>query len=246
MIIPAIDLIGGKVVRLFKGNYAEKTEYEFSPLERYRTYTADGARQLHLVDLDGAKDPAKRQLAVIAELIKSTPVPVQVGGGIRSEKDVKDLLDIGANRVVIGSLAVKDPGLVGSLMQKYGPEHIVLALDVNISRETGKAMVAVHGWQEESALSLELVIEEYKKYGLVHVLCTDISKDGTMQGSNVSLYRRVCGEFPAIKFQASGGIGSLKDIESLKGSGVSGIILGKSLLDGKFTVKEAIECWQKE
>nr|MBQ5526816.1 1-(5-phosphoribosyl)-5-((5-phosphoribosylamino)methylideneamino)imidazole-4-carboxamide isomerase [Succinivibrionaceae bacterium] len=139
-----------------------------------------------------------------------------------------------------------DPGLVGSLMQKYGPEHIVLALDVNISRETGKAMVAVHGWQEESALSLEQVIEEYKKYGLVHVLCTDISKDGTMQGSNVSLYRRVCGEFPSIKFQASGGIGSLKDIESLKGSGVSGIILGKSLLDGKFTVKEAIECWQKE
>ena len=226
MIIPAIDLIGGKVVRLFKGNYAEKTEYEFSPLERYRTYTADGAKQLHLVDLDGAKDPAKRQLAVIAELIRSTPVPVQVGGGIRSEKDVKDLLDIGANRVVIGSLAVKDPSLVGSLMQKYGPEHIVLALDVNISKETGKAMVAVHGWQEESALSLEQVIEEYRKYGLIHVLCTDISKDGTMQGSNVSLYRRVCGEFPSIKFQASGGIGSLKDIESLKGSGVSGIILG--------------------
>lgn len=244
MIIPAIDLIGGNVVRLFQGDYGRKTEYRYTPQERYDLYVAEGAKQLHLVDLDGAKDTSARQLKVIETLIKNTPVPVQIGGGIRSEKDVADLLNIGANRVVVGSTAVKNPDLVGSWMNKYGSNHIVLALDVNII--DGKRLVAVAGWQQDSGVTIESLIEKFSKYDLKHVLCTDISKDGTLSGSNVELYRYLAKTYPNIAFQASGGIGNLNDIKALKDTGVKGVILGRALLEGKFTVKEAIECWQEE
>jgi phosphoribosylformimino-5-aminoimidazole carboxamide ribotide isomerase len=244
VIIPAIDLINGKVVRLFQGNYAQKTEYTWSPQERYDLYVKEGAQQLHLVDLDGAKDTSKRQLDVIRSLIKNTPVPVQIGGGIRTENDVKDLLQAGANRVVIGSTAVKSPETVGSWMKKYGSEHIVLALDVNVI--SGRKYIAVSGWQKDSGVTIEEIIEKYREYSLKHVLCTDISKDGTLKGSNVELYRELSSNFPEISFQASGGIGSLADVEALRGTGVGGVIIGRSLLEGKLTVKEAIECWQKE
>lgn len=244
MIIPAIDLIGGNVVRLFQGDYGRKTEYRYTPQERYDLYVAEGAKQLHLVDLDGAKDTSARQLKVIETLIKNTPVPVQIGGGIRSEKDVADLLNIGANRVVVGSTAVKNPDLVGSWMNKYGSNHIVLALDVNII--DGKRLVAVTGWQQDSGVTIESLIEKFSKYDLKHVLCTDISKDGTLSGSNVELYRYLAKTYPNIAFQASGGIGNLNDINALKDTGVKGVILGRALLEGKFTVKEAIECWQEE
>lgn len=242
MIIPAIDLIGGKVVRLYQGDYERKTEYLWTPQERFDLYIQEGASQLHLVDLDGAKDARNRQLPVIRELLAHTKVPVQIGGGIRSRKDVEDLLEAGASRVVIGSTAVKDPDLVGSWMDQYGADHIVLALDVNI--KDGKNCIAVAGWQQDSGVTIEDLIKRYQEYNLRHVLCTDISKDGTLKGSNVELYRHLTGTFPEINFQASGGIGSLADIEALGGSGVYGIILGRSLLEGKFTVKEAIQCWQ--
>lgn len=238
MIIPAIDLIGGKVVRLFQGDYGKKTEYSYDPKERLTLYAAEGAKQLHLVDLDGAKDSANRQLDVIKELISCIPVTIQVGGGIRTEDDVKNLLDIGANRVVIGSTAVKQPALVSEWFKKYGAEKIVLALDINI--DNGQKLVAVSGWMENSNLTIEALIERYKGCGLRHVLCTDISCDGTLQGPNVELYKELTSAYPEIHFQASGGIGSLSDIDALKGTGVKGIILGRSLLEGKFTVKDAI------
>ncbi len=244
MIIPAIDLIGGKVVRLFQGDYDQKTEYVWTPQERYDLYVSEGAKQLHLVDLDGAKDSSKRQLDVIRELIKNTPVPVQIGGGIRTEADVSELLSIGANRVVIGSTAVKDPDLVGSWMNKYGSEHFVLALDVNVI--DGKKYIAVAGWQQDSGVTIEELIEQYRQYNLLHVLCTDISKDGTLRGSNVELYRQLAKDYPHIAFQASGGIGCLADVEALKNTGVRGVIIGRSLLEGQLTVKDAIQCWQKE
>ena len=191
MIIPAIDLINGKVVRLFQGDYGQKTEYTYSPQERYDLYVSEGAKQLHLVDLDGAKNPACRQLDVIAGLIRNTPVPVQIGGGIRREKEVA-------------------------------------------------------GWQQDSGVTIESLIEHYAKYNLMHVLCTDISRDGTLQGSNVELYRDLVRMFPQLEFQASGGIGSLDDLKSLAASGVQSIIIGRSLLEGKFTVKEAVACWPNE
>ena len=243
MIIPAIDLIDGKVVRLYQGDYGQKTEYSADPQGRFDDYVAQGATQLHLVDLDGAKDITKRQLTVIRKLLANTKAPVQIGGGVRTEQDVIDLLDAGANRVVIGSTAVKDPATVAGWVEKYGADKIVLALDVNIDAQ-GQRKIAVAGWQEDSGVTIEALLAHYLPVGLKHVLCTDISRDGTLQGSNVALYRDLAAQFPQINWQASGGIGGIADIEALKGSGVGGVILGRSLLEGKFTVKEAIACWQ--
>ncbi|MBP8127581.1 MAG: 1-(5-phosphoribosyl)-5-[(5-phosphoribosylamino)methylideneamino]imidazole-4-carboxamide isomerase [Aeromonadaceae bacterium] len=242
MIIPAIDLINGKVVRLYQGDYGQKTEYTASAQERFDLYVAAGATQLHLVDLDGAKDASQRQLTVIRELLKITRAPVQIGGGVRSEQDVKDLLDAGANRVVVGSTAVKSPELVMGWMEKYGADKIVLALDVNIDAD-GRRKIAVAGWQQDSGVTIEDLIERFLPAGLTHVLCTDISRDGTLLGSNVALYQSLAAQYPQVSFQASGGIGGIADIEALKGSGVGGVILGRSLLEGKFTAEEAIACW---
>jgi len=242
MIIPAIDLIDGKVVRLYQGDYGQKTEYSADPQGRFDDYVVQGATQLHLVDLDGAKDSTKRQLTVIRKLLANTKAPVQIGGGVRTEQDVIDLLDAGANRVVIGSTAVKDPATVAGWVEKYGADKIVLALDVNIDAQ-GQRKIAVAGWQEDSGVTIEALLAHYLPVGLKHVLCTDISRDGTLQGSNVALYRDLAAQFPQINWQASGGIGGIADIEALKGSGVGGVILGRSLLEGKFTVKEAIACW---
>ena len=242
MIIPAIDLINGKVVRLYQGDYGQKTEYTASAQERFDLYVAAGATQLHLVDLDGAKDASQRQLTVIRELLKNTLAPVQIGGGVRSEQDVKDLLDAGANRVVVGSTAVKSPELVMGWMEKYGADKIVLALDVNIDAD-GRRKIAVAGWQQDSGVTIEDLIERFLPAGLTHVLCTDISRDGTLLGSNVALYQSLAAQYPQVSFQASGGIGGIADIEALKGSGVGGVILGRSLLEGKFTAEEAIACW---
>jgi len=243
MIIPALDLIDGKVVRLYQGDYDQKTVYSDDPQSLYTIYNEQGANWLHLVDLDGAKDITKRQLGVIESLIKNTPAKVQVGGGVRTEADVKGLLDAGAHRVVIGSTAVKEPEMVAGWMEKYGPEHIVLALDINIDAE-GNKIVAVSGWQEDSGQTIESLLEIYLKVGLKHVLCTDISKDGTLTGSNVDLYKEMAVAFPSVAWQASGGIGSLDDIADVARSGAQGMIVGRALLEGKFTVEEAINRWQ--
>jgi phosphoribosylformimino-5-aminoimidazole carboxamide ribotide isomerase len=243
MIIPALDLIDGKVVRLYQGDYDQKTIYSDDPQSLYTIYNEQGANWLHLVDLDGAKDTSKRQLTVIESLIKNTPAKVQIGGGVRTEADVKGLLDAGAHRVVIGSTAVKEPEMVAGWMEKYGPEHIVLALDINIDAQ-GNKIVAVSGWQEDSGQTIESLLEIYLKVGLKHVLCTDISKDGTLTGSNVDLYKEMAVAFPTVAWQASGGIGSLEDIADVARSGAQGMIVGRALLEGKFTVAEAINCWE--
>lgn len=242
-IIPALDLIDGKVVRLLQGDYAQKTEYSDDPIAQFQHYIAQGAQQLHLVDLSGAKDPAQRQTALISKIIRAINCPLQIGGGIRSEQDVADLLAAGAQRVVIGSTAIKEPETVKNWMLRYGIEHFVLALDININAQ-GEKHIATHGWQENSGVSLESVLNDFQQVGLRHVLCTDISRDGTLQGANVALYREICQQYPSIAFQSSGGIGNLSDIAALNHTGVAGIIVGRALLEGKFTVKEALTCWQ--
>ncbi|MEZ9833894.1 1-(5-phosphoribosyl)-5-[(5-phosphoribosylamino)methylideneamino]imidazole-4-carboxamide isomerase [Vibrio breoganii] len=243
MIIPALDLIEGQVVRLYQGDYGQVTEYKVDPAEQFNLYHQAGANWLHLVDLTGAKDTSARQLDLIGRLLKSTPAKIQIGGGVRTEQDVIDLLDAGAERVVVGSTAVKQPELVKGWMEKYGPEHIVLALDVNIDKE-GNRKVAVSGWQEDSGVTIEALIEDFLTVGLKHVLCTDISKDGTLTGSNVELYVDLCKLYPQVHFQSSGGIGSLTDIEALKDTGVRGVIVGRALLDGKFTAEQAFASWE--
>ena len=242
MLIPAIDLINGEVVRLFQGDYEQKTNYQYTVQERQSQYFNDGAKVMHFVDLDGAKDATKRQLEVLKTVVNHPEMITQVGGGVRSEDDVKELLALGANRVVIGSLAIKEPKLVASWIETYGGEKIVLALDIKID-ENGNKTLPTHGWIEDSGVNLEDLLEEFQSSGLKHVLCTDISKDGTLAGSNVQLYTELCAAYPNIQWQASGGIGSLADIEALKPTGVSGVILGRSLLEGKFTLPEAIALW---
>jgi len=243
MIIPALDLIDGSVVRLHQGDYGQQRDYGSDPLPRLQDYQRQGAEVLHLVDLTGAKDPAARQIPLLKKLLAGVSVPVQVGGGIRTEQDVEALLSAGATRVVVGSTAVKDPETVQGWFSRFGADALVLALDVRID-ENGTKNVAISGWQENSNATLEQVVEQYLPFGLKHVLCTDISRDGTLTGSNVELYREVTARFPQVAFQASGGIGNLDDIAQLRDSGVTGVIVGRALLEGKFSVTEAISCWQ--
>ncbi|WP_263078076.1 1-(5-phosphoribosyl)-5-[(5-phosphoribosylamino)methylideneamino]imidazole-4-carboxamide isomerase [Endozoicomonas sp. Mp262] len=244
MIIPALDLINGQVVRLFQGDYGQVTEYKVNPAQQFNDYQQAGAEWLHLVDLTGAKDPAARQLALISELLGSISANVQIGGGIRTEDDMSSLLQAGADRVVIGSTAVKHPERVKEWIKRYGPEKVVLAMDINIDRE-GRRQVALSGWQENSGIQMETLLDNFLTVGLKHVLCTDISRDGTLTGANVELYRDLSHQFPEIAFQASGGIGSLDDIAALKNSGVTGVIVGRALLDGKFTAREAFDGWRR-
>lgn len=242
MIIPAIDLIDGQVVRLYQGDYNQQTTFEYSPLAQLQSYQDQGATWLHIVDLTGAKDPAKRQIKLIGELVNGLEANIQVGGGIRSEQQVAELLEIGVKRVVIGSLAVKETALVQSWFKKYGSDAICLALDVNIN-DQGEKIVAVSGWQSGGGKTLESLVEAFKPYGLKHALVTDISRDGTLKGSNTHLYQEIASNYPDIQWQASGGIASLDDVAAVRDSGASGIIVGKALLIENFTVTEAMTCW---
>ena len=245
MIIPAIDLIDGCVVRLHQGDYGARRVYGEDPLARLQRYQASGAQLLHIVDLTGAKDPKARQIPLLRELLGSLSIPVQTGGGIRSADDVRSLLDAGAARVVVGSAAVKRTDEVAGWMKTFGADKLVLALDVRINK-AGNAEVAVSGWQENSGVLMDDLIRAFEPAGLRYVLTTDISKDGTLAGPNTALYAKLAQTFPNIDFQASGGIGSLDDIRAVSHTGAAGVIVGRALLEGKFTLEEAIECWPNE
>ena len=235
IIYPAIDLIAGEVVRLHKGDFAQKTTYGTDPVAVARAYADAGASWLHLVDLDGAKDPANRQTVLISQIIDGSGLKVQTGGGIRSRDDVEALLAAGASRVVIGSLAVRDQQAVSEMITDLGPEAICLAADV--VRQDGAFMIAVSGWQEASSLTLSGFIEGFMPCGLRHVLCTDIDRDGTLTGPNKALYDTMKADFPAIQLQASGGV---KGIEDLDGLGTDGVIIGRAIYEGKIDLKAAL------
>lgn len=245
MIIPAIDLIDGCVVRLHQGDYGARRDYGEDPLARLQRYQASGAQLLHIVDLTGAKDPKARQIPLLRELLGNLSIPVQTGGGIRSADDVRSLIDAGAARVVVGSAAVKRTDEVAGWMKTFGADKLVLALDVRINK-AGNAEVAVSGWQENSGVLMDDLIRAFEPAGLRYVLTTDISKDGTLAGPNTALYAKLAQTFPNIDFQASGGIGSLDDIRAVSHTGAAGVIVGRALLEGKFTLEEAIECWPNE
>ena len=236
IIYPAIDLIEGAVVRLHKGDFDQLTHYGRDPVAVAQSYGAAGASWIHLVDLDGAKNPQNRQIDLIAKIIDSTGLLVQTGGGIRSDDDVAALINAGAARVVIGSLAVREPDLVRQILQTYGPEKICLAADV--IRQKDGFFIAMSGWQEASELSLSRFLNTYQAAGLKHVLCTDIDRDGTLQGFNCALYADVKQQFPDLHIQASGGASSLADLQNLAADGV---IIGKALYEGRFSVTEALE-----
>lgn len=201
MIIPAIDLIEGQVVRLFQGDYQQETRFNLQPEAQLLAYQAQGASLLHLVDLTGAKDPERCQSSLIASLAAALDTPLQVGGGVRNQRQLDELFKAGVSRVVIGSLAVREPKLVGAWLEQYGPDAICLALDVNINA-AGEKIVAVHGWQSGGGKTLESLVAQFAPLGLKHALVTDISRDGTMTGANTALYRELAQTFPDIAWQA--------------------------------------------
>lgn len=244
MLIPALDLIDGQIVRLKQGDFNEKTVFNLDPITKVKEYSSQGAALIHIVDLDGAKDPKNRQLALISEIVKASSTPIQTGGGIRTYDDVENLLDIGVKRVVVGSAAIKNQSFGHKLLQDFGSESICLALDVRII--DGVPRVATHGWLETSQESLYDLLDDFVKSNLHHVLVTDISKDGMMQGANNSLYEELAKRYPKLNVIASGGISSLEDVKALHALGAKSAVLGRSLLSGAFTFPEALELWPNE
>lgn len=235
-VIPAIDLLDGGVVRLFQGDFDRVTQYVRDPVELARRYAEAGARRLHVVDLDGARTGKPVNLPII-EQIARLDIEVQTGGGIRDLEGLRRLIDVGVRRGVVGSVAVKRPEVVAEWIGALGPERIILAMDVRLDG-AGEPELLTHGWIESSGRSLWPLVEHYLASGAREFLCTDIAKDGTLDGPNVALYRRCVERFPVAEFIASGGIGSAADLDALEATGVSRVVTGKALLDGRLTMEE--------
>lgn len=231
-IIPAIDIIGGKCVRLSQGDYERKTVYNEDPLEVARMFEDVGLRRLHLVDLDGAR--AKRIInhKVLETIASRTQLVIDFGGGLKSDEDLRIAFNSGAAMVTGGSIAVRDREAFLSWIESYGPEKIILGADVR----DGKISIA--GWQEESSIELIPFIESYTKEGIRKVISTDISKDGMLQGPSFGLYNEVLKTFPDLYLIASGGIASMEDIYQLADAGVPGVITGKAIYEGKISLQE--------
>jgi phosphoribosylformimino-5-aminoimidazole carboxamide ribotide isomerase len=232
-IIPAIDLLGGKAVRLLKGDYNKVTVYSDDPAAVAESFERAGAKYLHVVDLDGAKDGTTANFETIKKITERTSLSVEVGGGIRTLERVKQYIDIGVDRVIIGTAAVTDPEFLSEAVRLYG-ERIVVGVDIK------DGFVAIKGWLEVSALSCKEFCKKLEDLGVKTIICTDISKDGMMSGTNLELYRRLNSDF-AIDFVASGGVSSLEDIKALKEMNVYGAILGKALYTGAIDLSEAIK-----
>jgi phosphoribosylformimino-5-aminoimidazole carboxamide ribotide isomerase len=236
-LIPAIDLKEGRCVRLFKGDFAAETVYSNDPVSVLERYRELGARTVHVVDLDGARDGNQPNRDVILEMAQRRRVRLQVGGGLRTLDRVIRLLDAGIDRAVIGSVAVTSPEVVTSWLTEIDPRQLVLAFDVRIN-EQGVPMLTTHGWLKTSDVSLWSAVERYLPSGLTHVLCTDIARDGAMTGPNCELYAEAVRRFPQIQWQASGGVANARDLEALRGCGVTAVISGKAMLENKISNEE--------
>lgn len=236
-LIPAIDLRAGRCVRLLRGDFRATTVYADDPATLARKYADIGADMLHVVDLDGAQQGRMVNRQTVIALVEAMSGRVQFGGGVRDEAAVDDALGLGVARVVIGSMAVREPETTARLLQKFGPDRIVLALDVSLSHDQAPR-VMTHGWTVDSGMSLADVIARYENAQPLRVLCTDIGRDGAMSGPNTNLYRRCVLQFPGVRFQASGGIRNAADLELLSQSGVESAICGKALLEKRLTAEE--------
>ncbi len=236
-VIPAIDLRGGRCVRLLQGEFDAETRYEQDPVELAQEYQSLGCTDLHVVDLDGARTGDPANLPIIRSIVRETDMTVQVGGGIRDYERLERLLSQGVARVVVGSAAVERPESVTGWLRAVGPERLVAALDVRID-ETGVPRAATHGWTRDAGLSLWQAIERYSEPALLHVLCTDISRDGALSGPNTGLYGEFSARFPDIALQASGGVRDVADLEALAACGAAAAITGRALLEGTLGKEE--------
>lgn len=232
-IFPAIDIIDGKAVRLERGDYAKMTVYSNSPVDVAKSFEAAGAKYLHVVDLEGAKDGTTPNLDVIVKIIAETSLKVEVGGGIRSHEVLDAYINAGVYRVILGTAAVTSPDFLEAAVAKYGDK---IAVGVDLS----DGMVAIKGWREVSAISCMDFFERLEKLGVKTVICTDISKDGLLGGTNVELYRELSSKF-SIDIIASGGVSTIDDIQKLKEMKLYGAILGKAIYAKKIDLKEALD-----
>lgn len=231
-IFPAIDLRGGKVVRLLKGDYDQMTVFGDDPLAAAKKFAAAGAEFLHVVDLDGAKDGDNPNFDVVRALALESGLKVEIGGGIRSEETIKRYLDAGVWRVILGTIAVKDPDFTADMIRKYGGR---VAVGVDIDGRNA----AIHGWTEVSEITVDQIFARLAADGVSCVICTDISKDGAMEGTNRQLYRELSEKYP-VDIVASGGVSSMEDVAALADMGVYGAIIGKALYTGDMDLAEAI------
>jgi phosphoribosylformimino-5-aminoimidazole carboxamide ribotide isomerase len=241
MIFPAIDLMNGQCVRLLKGRFDAKTEYDADPIDVARGYSDAGAKWIHVVDLDGAKNGSSSQSALIGRIATESGLRVQAGGGLRDIGTITRMLDAGVERVVIGSLAVTQPIMVRRWLNELGPDKVVLAFDVNLD-ETGTAFPAIKGWTEATETPFFEVLDSYSGTGLRTILVTDIGRDGAETGGNTKLYKTILRDYPTLDLITSGGVGTLDHVRDLKALSPYGIIIGRALYEGNFDVAEAIAC----
>ena len=235
-LIPAIDIIEGQCVRLTKGDYDQKTVYG-NPLEMAQEFERIGFSRLHMVDLDGAKSKHIVNDEVLNRITKATNLIVDFGGGIKTDEDIRKAFDNGASMVTVGSIAVTYPKLFLSWVEQYGAERLILGADVR----NGK--ISINGWKEDSTEDLLPFLRRYIDAGVRNVLCTEISKDGTLQGPAIELYQRVMKEYPELHLIASGGVSSIEDIKSLDAAGIPAVVFGKAIYEGKINLQELWD-WQ--
>jgi phosphoribosylformimino-5-aminoimidazole carboxamide ribotide isomerase len=236
-VIPAIDLLDGRCVRLLQGDFARATVYPADPVDLARQYREAGLARLHVVDLDGARTGSPRNMALIAAMAGPGGVAVQAGGGVRNLERALALRAAGAERVVVGSVAAEQPDVALEWLDRLGPEHLVLAFDVRVPAGADP-QVLTRGWVAESGTTLWKLLDRFCNRGARHFLCTDVAQDGTLAGPNVALYRECARRFPQAAVIASGGVGSLGDLRELASTGAAGVVTGKALLDGRLTLKE--------
>ena len=237
-IIPAIDIIEGKCVRLSQGDYTKQKTYNENPLEVAKSLQDHGIEQLHLVDLDGAKSAKVVNWKVLESIANNTSLKIDFGGGVKSDEDIKKVFESGANQVTAGSIAVKSPTKVHEWITEYGAERIILGADVRNNK------IAINGWKEESEVELFPFIERFTKQGIEHVICTDISKDGMMEGSSVALYQEIMSRFPKLKLIASGGVSSMHEIQKLQEFNLHGAIIGKAIYEGQISLNEIADFYK--
>ena len=238
-IIPAIDLYDGQCIRLQQGEFDRRQQYASDPVAIAQDYATTGATQIHIVDLNGAESGEVQQLETILKIQAQANIPLQVGGGLRTIASIEKYLQHDIDRVVIGSLAVRDPASIIQLIEKYGVARFVIAIDVRISDEP---YIATHGWKRTSQTTLWDLLIQYQPFDKLNILCTDIDRDGMLTGPNVEFYQQVHSRFPNLCLQASGGVSCLQDLSQLKSSGLSAAIIGKALYEKKFTLAEALAC----
>ena len=238
-IIPAIDIIDGKCVRLTQGDYGQKKIYNENPLEVAKSFEDAGLRFLHLVDLDGAKAGKVTNWKVIESITGNTALAVDFGGGVKTENELRRLFETGVKQVNLGSIAVKHPELVSGWITEWGTGKIILSADVK------NEMVAISGWQEDASITLEQFLSDYQQRGISYVTCTDISTDGMLSGPNVGLYRKIRSRFPEIKIIASGGVSGMADLDELVQADVEGVIIGKGIYEGRITLEQLTDFGQK-